>query len=363
MISSGLQPVAFDALSGWQNDDHSAAFVAFCRSARRMVETPYKTRALGVDADHLRRVAERALIAKNERSFDAKAFFETNFIPHRVASHIDGKAGFLTGYYEPVVHASRERTDDFPVPLLRQPPELVEIPETKDHPDLPDGFRFARKTETGVEQFFDRGDIQSGALDGRDLELVWVANAVDAFFVHVQGSARMAFADGSQMRVTYAAKSGHPYTSLGKLLCERLSVPPSDMTADRLKDWMYSNPTELPSLLAKNRSYIFFKEVTGLEAEDGPIAAAKVPLIAGRSLAVDRTLHTFGSPVWISTKTPLPEETKVTRCLMIAHDTGSAIVGAARGDIYIGSGDQAGNIAGKVQHETEFTVFVPGGDK
>jgi len=358
-LSPTLTAVSFSDLRGWEEDDHDAAFAAFLVSAKRMVDVPYKTRALGVSGEDLIAIAQKALNCVEDHTFSARDFFEENFQPHKVAAEGEREVGFLTGFFEPVVSASREKSDTFPIPLLRQPPELIEIDETEGHPALPDGYRFARQTEIGHEVFFDRGEIQEGVLDNRGLELVWLRGLVDAFFVHVQGSARMRFSNGDEMRATYAAKSGHPYTSLGKHLCERLGVPQSQMTSDRLKQWMVDHPDELRDLLAKNRSYIFFKEVLGLQPEDGPIAAAKTPLIAGRSLAVDRKLHTFGSPVWISTHLALPKADAPCRRLMIAHDTGTAIVGPARGDFYGGSGDAAGDIAGKIQHDTDFFVFVP----
>ena len=354
-----MEQVEFDQLKGWSNDTHLDAFRAFCVSAAYMIHTPYKSRQLGLDADQLAMIAKRALQNKLTTDKEARDFFQEHFQPFRVSPESDSEQGFLTGYFEPVVEASREKNERFSVPLYKQPPELVEIKKSHGSHSLPEDFRFARLTDSGLEEFYDRPSINEGALEGRNLELAWLRDHVDAFFIHVQGSAKLALADGDTIRVTYAAKSGHPYTSLGKVLCDRLSIPTSQMTADRLKDWMLGNPDQLPELLAQNKSYIFFREVDGLDANDGPVAAAKVPLVAGRSLAVDRTLHTFGTPLWIATKRTFPGGKAPLQRLMIAHDTGSAITGPARGDIYVGSGEKAGLIAGKVQHAADFYLLVP----
>ena len=355
-----LSPVSFQQLPGWLDDDHVKAFESFLVSAKHMVETPYKTRRLGVSSDDLVRVAQASL------SFDpdavspdqARSFFEDSFTPHLINSW-DEEEGFVTAFYEPEVYASRSRSQRFCVPLYRQPEELVKIRYDERPSTMDPYFRYARKTTNGFEPFHDRPSIEAGALDGRNLELVWLENKVIAFFIHVQGAAKLILDDGSVARLTYAAKSGHPYTSIAKVLCAQTGIDPAQMTADRLADWMYANPDSVDSLLSSNKSYIFFKEVTGQDPDHGPIAAAKVPLVAGRSLAIDRTLHTFGTPIWLTVPEPLPGQARSLARLMTAHDTGSAIVGPARGDIFVGSGDRAGDIAGRVRHDATMHVLIP----
>lgn len=345
-------PLKWTEIAGWGDDNHGAAFEAFCVSAKRMLDKPYKTRALKIDAAALLVIARDAV--ETGLTTSAKRFFETRFQPRKILHD-----GFLTGYFEPELKASLVQSAEFSVPLLRQPPELVEVDDNNCPAVWNREIRFARKTEAGLEVFIDRGDIHAGALSGRGLELVWLQNKVDAFFVHVQGSARLMLDNGDVMRVTYAAKSGHHYTSLGKILCRRFDISPAKMTADVLRQWMFDHPDELDELLAQNRSYIFFKQVEGLQPDAGPIAAAKVSLIAGRSLAVDRTLHTFGTPVWIMPKYPLAAQGLNIPRLMMAHDTGSAIVGPARGDVFVGTGNEAGLIAGKIRHEATLVVLNP----
>ncbi len=358
MSSEGgpLNPVGFAALTGWAEDDHAAAWRAFRLSAERITAAPPKTRALGVDGGALASVAEAALALPPDLGrAAARAFFEAHFEPH------EGVAGdgFFTGYYEPEAEASLTPDARFSAPLLRPPEELAEIDETAPPPGLPEGMRFARLTGNGFEPFFDRGAIMEGALDGRGLEIAWLADPVDAYFIHVQGAARLRLPDGGLMRVTYAAKSGHAYHAIGRELIDRGALQRGQVTMQTIRAYLADHPDEVASILSANPSYIFFREAPVDDPALGPIAAAKVPLSAGRSLAVDRTLHTFHVPIWIETTAPAASGIEPFRRLLVAQDTGSAILGAARGDIFFGSGAAAGEIAGRMQAKGRFVTFVP----
>jgi membrane-bound lytic murein transglycosylase A len=333
-------PVTFGQLAGWEADDHRAAFDAFCRSAARMVKHPYLTQSGMVDSARLQRCVEMALMAGDLDGAAAKRFFEDNFTPHdRGAS--DRFDGFLTGYYEPELEASRTPGPDFTIPLYRAPQDLA---DWKDH---------------NKPYRLDRGSIQAGALAEQGLELVWLKDKTDTYFVHVQGAARLLLQDGEVMRVGFAGKTGHSYTSLGKVLCKQLDIAPADMTADRLANWMRDHPDEIDGFMALNQSYIFFQEAEYLDASDGPVGAAEIPLIAGRSLAVDRTIHPYGVPIWLSTPYPLSDGDDCPGRLMVAHDTGSAIKGPERGDLFVGSGRSAGLVAGRMQCPARMTILVP----
>jgi membrane-bound lytic murein transglycosylase A len=350
-------PVAFDALEGWRDDDHAAAWRAFRLSALHAASNPPKTRALGFDGAALARIAAIAagLPAQLDRAA-ARNFFEAYFEPRRV---VGPAGGFFTGFYEPEVAASMSRVDGFAVPLHAPPAELVEVDENDPPPGLEPGMRFARRTADGFEPFFDRGAIERGALDGRGLEIAFLADRVDALFIHIQGAARLRLPDGTVRRVTYAAKSGHAYTPVGRVMLERGLLPKGGVTMQSIRDWFAAHPDEASDIIWQNRSYIFFREAQVTDPALGPIAAAKVPLTAGRSLAVDRTLHTFHAPVWIDTRLPAEEGGGAFRRLMVAQDTGSAILGPGRGDIFFGSGDEAGRIAGRMQASGDFVVLAP----
>jgi len=351
-------PVPFGALDGWHDDDHAEAWRAYRLSAVYAAEHEPKTRALGIDGAALARIARIAAAMPAELARDeARAFFETHFQPMKVVA--EPARGFFTGFYEPEVAASRTRTDGFTVPLLAPPAELVEVDEHNLPLGLEPGMRFARRTESGFEPFFDRGEIERGALAGRGLELAFLADRVDALFVHIQGAARLRLPDGEMLRVTYAAKSGHAYTSVGKVLLDRQALPKGGVSMQSIRAWLADHPEQASEVIWQNRSYIFFREAAVQDSALGPIAAAKVPLTAGRSLAVDRTLHTFHAPVWIDTVLPQAEGGGAFRRLMMAQDTGSAILGPARGDIFFGSGDEAGRIAGRMQAAGGFVVLAP----
>ena len=349
---------AFGALEGWAEDDHAAALAAFRLSAARIVAAPPKTRAFGIEGAALARIAAAALDLPAGTGRDAaRRFFEAHFEPVAVAAD-----GFFTGYYEPEVEARLAPEPGFGVPLLRPPPELVEVDEADPPPNLPAGMRFARLTEAGFEPFFDRGEIERGALAGRGLEIAFLADPVDAFFIHIQGAARLRLADGSLLRVTYAAKSGHDYTPVGRVLLDDGRLERGKVSMQTIRAALAADPAAGRAAMWKNRSFIFFREAAVDDPALGPIAAAKVPLSAGRSLAVDRTLHTFHGPVWIETQLPAEEGGGAFRRLMIAQDTGSAILGPARGDIFFGSGDAAGRIAGRMAAKGRFVLLRPRGN-
>jgi membrane-bound lytic murein transglycosylase A len=351
-----LQPIGFSDIPGWAEDDHSAAFRAFRAGAGLIAKTPPRTRSLGIDGAGLSSAARHALARPDELGGeDARLFFEGNFRPHRI-----GMRGFVTGYYEPEVVASRSRTSDFSFPLYRRPDDLVDVGEANRPSGWDPEIRFARRTEAGVVPFFERAEIEAGALNGRGLELAWLRDPVDAFFIHVQGSARLRLLGGGTMRVAFDGKSGQPYTSIGRLAAERGILARDGAHKDGLETWLKAHPEAGRALMRENRSFIFFRE-TELAEHEGPLGAAGVSLTPGRSLAVDRSLTTFHTPIWVAAADlPDPDApTRPFRRLMIAQDTGSAIVGPARGDIFFGSGDRAGSLAGHVRHEAEIIAFVP----
>jgi membrane-bound lytic murein transglycosylase A len=360
--SAALETLDFADLAGWADDDHAAAFAAFLRSARVMVDTPSRAGALGVSGVALREVAEVAL-AKSAALDDrhlARAFFETHFVPVAV----EDPGAFLTGYYEPEVEGALTPTDRFRFPLYRRPPDLVDIDPALAPIGWDPGMMFGRAVGEAIVPYHDRAAIMDGVLAGRDLELVYLDDPIEVFFIHVQGSATIRLGSDRRMRVAYAAKSGHAYTSIGKRLIERGVATPETMTLDQLRRWLASDPQAADALMRENKSYVFFQALAAdhLEPDLGAIAAAGVQITPGRSLAVDQRLHTYGTPIWLQAALPTGEtgEIEPFRRLMIAQDTGSAIVGPARGDIFFGTGSAAGRVAGRIRHAPQaFVVLMP----
>jgi len=351
-----LSPVSFASIEGWGEDDHAAALACFLRSSASILENPPHTRALGVPGEGLIEPARLALaLGSGASAHEARAFFESHFTPLAIEAD-----GFVTGYFEPELDASRTPDARFSVPLYGQPDDLVEIGDAVP-PGWDPAIRFARRGAAGPEPHFDRAAIETGALKGRGLEIAYVEDPVDAFFVHVQGSARLRLRDGSTMRVGFAAKSGHQYTSIGRLAVERDLLPRERADKDGLEAWLKANRAAGIALMRENRSFIFFRELGDLGDADGPLGAAGVKLTPGRSLAVDRTLMTFHMPVFVSAPTlaDLADPARTFRRLMIAQDTGSAILGPARGDIFVGSGSAAGSLAGRIRHKARMVVLAP----
>mgnify|MGYP003390049344 FL=1 len=348
----------FTDLPGWDRDDHLAAFETFRRSAVQALKKPYRDGANVRTFARMRPVFEAAVSATIKDQKAARKFFESCFKPARIVNE-NGDPGLVTGFYEPVVDGSRQPSEKFPTPLFRMPDDLVEIDDQSRPDDMDPYFRFARKRETGLDYYPDRGEIERGHLKGRGLELVHVADRVEAFFIHVQGAARIRLDDGSQMAVTYAAKTGHPFTGPGRILLERGEIPQAQMSMQAIRKWLHDNPDKADELLWQNRSFIFFKETPVENPDLGPVAAAKVQLTAGRSMAVDREKHVFGSAFYVAAPKVNFGDGKPFQRLMVAQDTGSAILGEARGDLFTGSGFEAGEIAGRIKAEADFWLLVP----
>ena len=250
------------------------------------------------------------------------------------------------------------------MPILAPPAGLRELTEADNRRNLDPALTWAIDDGGRLLPCPERGAVMAGALDGRAAPIAHVASAVDAFFIHVQGAARLKLPDGEVLRVTFAAKSGHPYFPVARLMLERgVAASPAEATADALRAWLKGlSPQERRAALSRNRSYIFFREAEVEGLAKGPIAAAKVPLIAGRSLAVDRLIHTFGCPFFVSSQTLTHlDKGQPFRRLVLALDTGTAIVGPARGDIFTGSGFEAGNQAGTIRNAADFVILIPNG--
>jgi membrane-bound lytic murein transglycosylase A len=275
-------------------------------------------------------------------------------------SRIGNAEGFVTGYYEPIVEGSRTQTPEFPVPLYRKPDDLI----SNQPPTQSGGFsnvgQAFRKVGEELVPYHDRGAIEDGALANRKLEICWLRDPIDLFFAQIQGSVRVRLTDGAVLRLNYDAHNGHPYTAIGRFLVEREIIPRDEMSMDKLRQWMSQNPEQGKELRRQNRSFVFFREAKLADDEEA-LGAQGIPLVTGRSIAVDRKLHAYGTPFWIDGELPTGANGAKERFrrLMIAQDTGSAIVGPARADIYFGAGLEAGTVSGRIRHPGRFIMLIP----
>lgn len=331
---AGARLVASDLFDRpeWAADDHRAAFIGFLETARRIAAGDPAPRSGRPPRPPLIAAAKAALAAGPLDATRARRFFETRFRPAEVIPS-EGSA-FLTGYYEPELPASPVPTPAFTAPALGLPDDLVRI-----------------------APYPDRTAIETGALAGRGLELVWL-DRIELFFAQIQGSARLRLPDGTRLRLSYAGRNGRPYVPIGRIVVEEGHVPHEEMTMDRLKAWLRANPSETDRVIRMNPSYVFFR----LEADSdrGPVGAAGAPLMALRSIAVDRTAWSYGTPFFVDADLPEPDGgSRPFAGLAVAQDTGTAIVGPARIDLFFGSGEAAGARAGLVRHPGRLTVLLP----
>jgi membrane-bound lytic murein transglycosylase A len=360
-ISGGqYMPVAWSDIAGWSADDHLQAYKAFRTSCKSIAEQrlpPADAKALGTSLREPCRAAKALDLTVGAR---ARAFFEEHFLPLRI-SRLGEEAGFVTGYYEPVIDGSRTQTDVYNVPIYRRPSNLFVRGFKQDSPSLPNKGQVFRKIgRRKLVPYYDRAEIEDGAIAGRGLEICWLKDQTDLLFAQIQGSARIRLEDGSTVRINYDAHNGYPYMAVGRILIDRGIIPKEQMSMHKIREWMDQNPDGAKELRRQNRSYVFFREVA-LSDKDEAVGAQGVPLTPGRSIAVDKSLHVYGTPFFIQGELPIESEQSKTpfRRLMVAQDTGSAITGPARADIYYGAGPDAGRVSGRFRHNMHFVILVP----
>jgi membrane-bound lytic murein transglycosylase A len=290
----------------------------------------------------------------------AREFFEKNFRPIQI-SKLGKSEGFLTGYYEPIIEGSRVPTAEFNAPLYRRPPNLVASGWRKLGDSFPSkGVEVGRRVgRRKIVPYYTRAQIEDGAINGWHLEICYLRSDVDVLFAQIEGSARIRLEDGSILRVNYDSYNGWPYTSVGRVLVQRGTMTAEEMSMQRIRQWMQANTDQAKEVRRANNSYVFFR-VTTLSNEEEPIGAEGVPLVPGRSIAIDRALHAYGTPFFIAADLPLADghATKFRR-LVVAQDTGSAIVGPARADIYFGAGEEAARMAGRIKNSGRFFMLLP----
>ncbi len=358
-------PLEFDALAGFADDDALAAFAAFRDWARAVHAQAAPLRAARPPSPRLIDVARAALAAKVADAGAARRFFVGTFRPWRVVSDAADGAAFFTGYYEPVIDASLTPTAEFAAPVLARPRDLVSFAPGGGPADFDARLAGAERRDDGtLRPYPDRTAIEA---EGGEA-IAWLADEVEVFFAQVQGSARLRFADGSEARLVYDGRNGQPYTSIGRLLIEAGEIPEREMSLARLKAWLRANGLKPGdkgrAIMQRNASYVFFRLAADVDPTLGPIGGAGIALTPLRSIAVDRALWSYGLPFWIDAALPWESDAlSPFRRLMIAHDTGSAIVGPARADIFFGAGEAAGARAGAIRHRGAFAVLTPLGDE
>ncbi len=385
--------VDFYQLRGWQQDDPQPAFVAFLRSCQSILARDpaepanaeehlgdqfENTSLSGTVADWRRPCEEASQIDIRTYSDPAvergafRVFFENNFQPIQILQHrtplpetpaqhkkvkID-TTGLFTGYFEPVYNAARTPGGIFTVPAYQRPDDLIEINLGAFRDDL-SGRLAGKLVGNQLIPYADRKEINLGALNGGGAPIAWLA-ANDLFFLQIQGSGRLRFKDGSEQRIGYDGQNGHAYTSIGRVMVEREIMPLEDVSMASIRTWLDgAGADDARALREENASYVFFRELGPPEHNLGPPGAQGVALTPHRSLAVDRRYHVLGAPVWIDIEPVEGVGPEPIRRLMVAQDTGGAIRGPVRGDVFWGTGKGAGAIAGAMRARGEMYVLVP----
>lgn len=335
-----LTPTTYDQMPGWRGDRHGAVLPAFLKSCARIgalaLEKSLDAGGMtGLVADWRPACeAARRLSPRNDAA--VRYFFESRFTPHLAAA--DGEPeGLFTGYFEAELSGSRALSRRYRVPIYGLPEDIADVKQRADG------------------RYFSRVQIAGGALRDRNLELLWVDDPVDAFFLHVQGSGRVAMDDGSVVRLGYAGDNGLPYVSIGRELVARGMMTREQLSMQSLRAWIHANPEQGAHLMSQNPRYIFFRVLHG---QEGPIGAEGVALTPERSLAVDKAHLPFGVPLWVDTTDPL-NPAEPFRRLMMAQDTGSAIKGPVRGDIFFGFGEAAAQRAGNMKAKGNYYLLLP----
>ncbi|MFI4996768.1 MAG: murein transglycosylase A [Hyphomicrobiales bacterium] len=349
-----LRPAAFDELPGWSGDDIDCAYRAFRASAAHIVEERPELRPARAPDEALLATCRAAIEARTQ----ARAFFEAQFTPWEILPHKDPP--FFTGYFEPETDGAPASSEAFPAPLLARPADLVTLPRGERLAGSEIPLTSARRLGDRLAPYPDRAAIEAGALDGQGLELVWLRDRVEVFIIQVQGSARVRLPGAGAIRLRYAGRNGWPYTSIGRALIEQGAISADEMSLEALTSWLRAHPGEAEAIMRRNRSYVFFAIDAALAVGEGPVGGQGQPLTAHRSIAVDRDLWSYGLPFWIDTDRPEPEGGFGRwQRLMIAQDTGAAIVGPGRVDVFFGSGAAAGAAAGRQRHRGRLFVLRP----
>ncbi len=357
-----LRPVAFSGLPGWSSDHPAQAMPALLAGCAALAAAP--DRLLGGSGEAAARggtaarwlpACSAATAVPADDDGAARAFFETQFQPYAVTD--SAGASLFTGYYEPEVNGSRTPAGGYDTPLLGRPGDLVQVDLGAFSPDLR-GKHVTGRLEGGqLVPYYDRAAIVDGALASRGLELLWLADPVDAFVLQIQGSGRVRLPDGHTVRVSYAGQNGRPYVPLGRVLAERGAMPLAQVSMRSIRVWLAAHPDQAASVMDRNPSYVFFRELDDLHADQGPPGALGASLTPGRSIAVDGRFIPLGAPVFIATTDP--RDNRPLDRLMLAQDLGGAIRGPVRADIFWGWDSAAEDRAGRMNAHGMDYLLLP----
>lgn len=349
-----LRALPFSALPGWTDDRHDEALAAWRRSCARLAKRPPGASLGGGGiAGTVGDWQAVCQAASRVRPGAARAFFETRFKPH-LATAPGQPDGLFTGYFEAELRGSRRRQGAYRIPLYARPPDLVTV-DLGRFRDTWKGRRTAGRVTGGrLVPYESRAAIDGGALGGRGLELAWVDDPVDAFFLHIQGSGRVRLDDGGTIRVGYAGHNGHPYVAIGRELIAAGEIPRDQVSMQTIRAWLAANPARAGEMMARNASYVFFRILKG----GGPVGSEGSVLTPGRSLAVDRRHVPLGVPLWLDTTDPRAPSVALRR-LVVAQDTGGAIKGPVRGDLFWGFGAAAADAAGRMKERGRYYLLLP----
>lgn len=341
-----LQAAEWNELTGWTDDDPSAAFNAFiasCRSLERQA--------------HWKPVCASARNLADTTTGALRSWFESTFRPWALVNPDGSRQGLITGYYEPILKGSRQQSKAYPNPVFGPPEDMIVVELAEIYPELKHLRLRGRIEGRKLVPYYSRAEWGTQESKRSPEALLWIDDAIDLFFMQIQGSGQIQLADGSRVRLNYADQNGHPYRAIGRWLVERGEMKAEQASMQNIKAWAKANPKRLAEMLNANPSLVFFRELP-VEGS-GPQGAMGLPLTPERSLAIDPRHVPLGAPIWLATTRPNSEQA-LTR-LMLGQDTGGAIRGVVRADFYWGSGPEAGSQAGRMRQQGRMWVLLPRG--
>lgn len=344
-----LKRARWSDLTAWEHDAHDQAWPAFMQSCKVIARQPRWQSVCG----------EALALGERPSRATVRAFFESRFTPWQTINPDGNTSGLVTGYYEPLIKGSRSASADYRWPVHAPPSDMLTVDLGETHPDLKNLRLRGRLLDNKVVPYWSREQIGKLGSDLPSDVLFWASDPIDLFFLQVQGSGQIELPDGNRARIGYADQNGHPYQSIGRWLVAQGELTLEQASMESIKKWSRDNPGRLHEMLNTNPSYVFFRELPA--SGDGPVGALAVPLTLERSIAVDPRFTPLGAPVFLSTTYPL--STRPLNRLMLAQDTGGAIKGPVRADLFWGFGADAGAMAGKMRQQGQMWVLLPNGDQ